>query len=71
MSRIKSDAKIPKRSPLNTTIDTDTLQEFKTKAKMLGINMNVILECMMKSFISNEIVLKVGKNSKIEVDIED
>lgn len=71
MSRIKANGKVAERSALNTTITTETLMAFKNKTKTLGINMNVILECMMKAFLSDEITLKVGKNNKIEIDMDE
>lgn len=71
MSRIKADAKAIKRGSLNTTINEEVLTAFKMKSRALGIDMNVILECMMKAFLSDEITLKVGKNNKIEVDMDE
>lgn len=71
MSRIKTNTKPVKRAALNTTITADTLLAFKNKTKMLGINMNVIIECMMTAFIEDEIVLKVGKNNRLEVDVDE
>lgn len=70
MSRVKTDADAPKRAMLNTTINKDVLDDFKAYCKELGLPMNVLLESFMKQFSDGSFVLKIGKNNKIEVDIE-
>ena len=71
MSRIKTDAKAVKRDALNTTIESETLQAFKEKCKSLNLPMNMLLTEFMRGFCENKFVLTIGKNNKIEVDIED
>lgn len=71
MSRIKTKAVQNKRAMLNTTINEETLVDFKAYCKELGLPMNILLESFMQQFNDGEFVLKIGKNNKIEVDIED
>lgn len=71
MSRIKSDTKTVKRAALNTTINEQTLNDFKKKAKELNLNMNFLLELFMEGVIEDRFVLTIGKNNKIDVDIKE
>lgn len=71
MSRIKVDAKQIKRAPLNTTINAEVLNAFKSHCKSLGLPMNLLVESFMEQFVSGEFVLKIGKANKIAVDIDD
>ena len=71
MSRIKSDAEQKSRTMLNTTIKTDVLREFKDYCKELGYPMNLILDCFMEQFKNGEFNLRIGKNNKLEVDIDE
>ena len=59
------------RGVLNTTIDKEILCEFRNYCKELGLPMNLLLESFMHQLVSNEFILKFGKNKNIKVDIED
>ena len=52
-------------------IKTDVLKEFKDYCKQLGYPMNLILDCFMEQFKNGEFNLKIGKNNKLEVDIDE
>lgn len=71
MSRIKATAKTVKRAPLNTTIEEDTLLAFKQYCKELGLPMNYIISAFMRGFVAEDLVLKIGKNNNIEIDVEE
>lgn len=71
MARIKSDAKQKPRAMLNTTIDTEVLDEFKAYCKELGLPMNLLVESFMRQFTEGSFVLKIGKNNKLNVDLVD
>ena len=71
MARIKSDAKQQPRTMMNTTIKTEVLKDFKDYCKEIGYPMNLILDCFMGQFTKGEFSLKIGKNNKLEVDIEE
>ena len=71
MARVKSDATPKPRAMLNTTINEKILDDFKAYCKELGLPMNILLEAFMKQFAEGTFVLKIGKNNKIEVDIEE
>ena len=71
MVRIKSDAKQQPRTMMNTTIKTEVLKDFKDYCKEIGYPMNLILDCFMEQFTKGEFSLKIGKNNKLEVDIEE
>lgn len=71
MSRIKAEAKQAKRGALNTTINESVLTEFKRFSKELGLPMNVLIESFMQGMIENSLVLKIGKNNRIEIDEKD
>lgn len=69
MSRIKANATQSKRAMLNTTIKQETLDDFKAYCKELGFPMNMILESFMSQFVAGELVLKIGKANKLNVDV--
>lgn len=69
MSRIKADVKAGKRAMLNTTINENVLNDFKSYCKELGLPMNMILESFMAQFVDGEFVLKIGKANKLNVDL--
>lgn len=56
-----------KKVILNTTIDSDVLNNFRTYCRELGVNMNTVLEVFMNQFSDGEFVFKIGK--KMELDI--
>lgn len=71
LSRIKAKVSPAKRDSLNTTIDAETLKDFREYSKKLGLPMGMLLEAFMKQLVNGEFYLKFGKNNKIEVDIEE
>lgn len=71
MSRIKADAKATKRAPLNTTIDEEILNDFKSYCKELGLPMNMLVQSFMQGMIEQSLVLRIGKNNRIEIDEKD
>lgn len=68
MSRIKATAKATKRAPLNTTIDEEILNDFKSYFKELGLPMNMLVQSFMQGMIEQSLVLRIGKNNRIEID---
>lgn len=66
MASIKTNADRIERGVLNTTIDKDVLDNFKTHCKSAGLPMNTILEAFMIQFTNGEFVLRVGKTNKLE-----
>lgn len=68
MSRIKATAKATKRAPLNTTIDKEILNDFKSYCKELGLPMNMLVQSFMQGMIEQSLVLRIGKNNRIEID---
>lgn len=71
MARVKSDAAQKPRAMLNTTIDSEVLDEFKAYCKELGLPMNILIQAFMQQMIEGEFRLKFGKNNNIEVDLID
>lgn len=71
MSRIKATAKATKRAPLNTTIDEEILNDFKSYCKELGLPMNMLVQSFMQGMIEQSLVLRIGKNNRIEIDEKD
>ena len=68
MSKIKVDADKIERGVLNTTIDKDVLDGFKAYCKAAGMPMNTILESFMRQFSDGEFILKIGKNSSLDIE---
>lgn len=68
MSRLKADAKAVKRAPLNTTIDEEILNEFKAYCKELGLPMNMLVQSFMRGMTDGSLILRIGKNNRIEID---
>lgn len=68
MSRLKADAKAAKRAPLNTTIDEEILNEFKAYCKELGLPMNMLVQSFMRGMTDGSLILRIGKNNRIEID---
>lgn len=68
MSRIKATVKATKRAPLNTTIDEEILNDFKSYCKELGLPMNMLVQSFMQGMIEQSLVLRIGKNNRIEID---
>lgn len=50
---------------LNTTIDEETLNNFRTYCKIHGIQMNTVIEAFMRQFAYGEFVIKLGKSDFI------
>lgn len=71
MARVKSDAVPQKRAMLNTTINEEVLDDFKSYCKELGFPMNMILESFMSQFVDGEFKLKIGKANRLNVDLVD
>ena len=59
------------RGVLNTTIDKEILSEFRSYCKDIGCPMNLILEAFMFQFYNGQFSLRLGKNNKMKVDIEE
>lgn len=59
-----------KKEPLNTTIDTNVLNDFREYCKDIGVNMNLVLETFMAQFSDGQFTFKLGKN-KAEVELEE
>lgn len=68
MSRIKATVKATKRAPLNTTIDEEILNDFKSYCKELGLPMNMLVQSFMQGMIEQSLVLRIEKNNRIEID---
>lgn len=69
--KIKSKTNANNRAMLNTTIDPEVLEAFKSYCKEIGYPMNMILESFMKQFVTGEFCLKIGKNNRLNVAIEE
>lgn len=68
MSRLKATAKATKRAPLNTTIDEVILNDFKSYCKELGLPMNMLVQSFMQGMTEVSLVLRIGRNNRIEID---
>lgn len=68
MSRVKSNVTAKERSMLNTTINTEILNDFKGYCKEQGIPMNLLLELFMRDIIHGKFALKFDR---VEVDKEE
>lgn len=71
MSSLKVDSNTKKndRAILNTTIEKNTLNDFKISCKKAGIPMNTIIEAFMRQFNTGDFYLKLGKD-KVDVDLK-
>lgn len=58
------------RSMLNTTIDSDVLNNFRDYCKNINCPMNMVLETFMQQFYEGQFSFKLSKN-KMELDIEE
>lgn len=61
MSRVKSNAAAKNRSMLNTTINTEILNEFKDYCKEQGLPMNILLELFMRDIVCGKFTLKFDR----------
>lgn len=68
MSRVKSNVTAKERSMLNTTINTEVLNDFKDYCKEQGIPMNLLLELFMRDIIHGKFALKFDR---VETNKED
>ena len=59
-----------KRAMLNTTIDSNVLNDFREYCKSINAPMNTILEIFMKCFVTGQISLYFKKN-EMKLDIEE
>lgn len=59
-----------KRAMLNTTINSDILNNFRDYCKVINVPMNTILEAFMVQFAEGKFSLKLAKN-KMMVDMEE
>ena len=57
------------RAMLNTTINKDVLDGFRSYCKNIGCPMNMVLEIFMEQFSDGQFTLKLAKN-KMNLDIE-
>lgn len=55
---------------LNTSISSNTLEDFRERCKEFGVPMNTILESFMRQFADGEFVLKLGKSASC-LDLEE
>lgn len=63
-------AELPnKRTMLNTTVNKDVLETFKSYCKSVNCPMNTVLEAFMKQFSQGQFELRIGKG-QIQLDIE-
>lgn len=46
---------------MNTPIDADLLNNFKSECAKYGLTMNVIIECLMKDFCNSNYAITVTK----------
>lgn len=70
MSSLKTTIDNPKnRSALNTTINTEILNEFKKTCKTSGVPMNVLIEAFMCQYNEGGFYLKFGENKR-DIKIE-
>lgn len=62
------------KSLINTTIQTDVLDDFKYNCERLNVPMNYLIERFMEKFNNGDFVLTIGdgriKKSDIEVDFK-
>lgn len=61
MSRVKSNVTAKERSMLNTTINTEILNDFKGYCKEQGIPMNLLLELFMRDVTSGKFELRFDR----------
>lgn len=59
------------RAVINTTVNREVLEAFRDKCDYIGCNMNVVLEAFMRQFSYGEFSIKLGKQSKFEVELEE
>ena len=57
------------KATLNTTINKNVMDDFRSYCEEIGYPMNIVLESFMTQFASGEFVLKIGRND-IKVGIE-
>lgn len=53
---------IVNRKNLNTPIDIDLFNQFKSECSKYGLTMNVIIEGLMKDFCNNNYVITITKD---------
>ena len=61
MSSLKSDRKLVPRAMLNTTINKEVLEEFKSNCKENGIQMNTLIEAFMRQYNDGEFTLQIKR----------
>ena len=59
-----------KKEAFNTTIDSETLDNFRMYCKSIGVSMNLVLETFMVQFADGQFVFKLGK-TKNELDLDE
>ena len=50
------------RKNLNTPIDIELFNQFKSECAKYGLTMNVIIECLMQDFCNNYYAITLTKN---------
>ncbi len=53
---------IADRKNMNTPIDIELFNQFKSECSKYGLTMNVIIECLMKDFVNSNYAITVTKN---------
>lgn len=51
----------PNRTQFNTKVRNDVLMEFKGKCTLIGIDMSVIIEALMREFNDNEYTIMLSE----------
>lgn len=70
MSSIKSEIGKVDRTPFNTTIRTDLLNDFKRYSKDTGIPMNVLMELCMAGLVDGRFDVAIAKG-KVLLDFQE
>ena len=59
-----------RRAMLNTTINENVLDKFRSYCKTINCPMNTVLETFMAQFSEGQFIFKLEKN-KMEIDIDE
>ena len=68
---IKSDVVREETSTLNTAINNEVYENFKSYCKRYGYPMNIIVELFMSKFIDEQITIDINKTIELSKDIKD
>lgn len=61
---------IADRKNLNTPIDIELFNQFKSECAKYGLTMNVVIEALMKDFCNNNYAITITKNG-VSIQRED